>query len=188
MPRTLGKHKRFIPAPAGNGFEDLLQQASAFGSSPRLRGTGHLQDPQRPSHRFILAPAGNGRSIPSSASCCTGSSPRLRGTVHAVISVVVVDAVHPRACGERSSLVSCRAISSGSSPRLRGTAVAVLRPGCWSRFIPAPAGNGHSHAVQHRQLAVHPRACGERCERNTSNCSKPGSSPRLRGTGRNGCS
>ena len=50
----------------------------------------------------------------------------------------------------------------GSSPRLRGTDDNINDGQIITRFIPAPAGNGHLMAFDATITPVHPRACGER--------------------------
>ena len=55
-----------------------------------------------------------------------------------------------------------KAKHDGSSPRLRGTDRTVPDVTDRSRFIPAPAGNGLSAIRGSDEVAVHPRACGER--------------------------
>ena len=71
---------------------------------------------------------------------------------------------------------------TGSSPRLRGT------DGCGEkhirllRFIPAPAGNSSKSYGQAPAHPVHPRACGEQFQVDTTQDASYGSSPRLRGT------
>ncbi len=71
-------------------------------------------------------------------------------------------AVHPRACGEREIIIYAHDISHGSSPRLRGTVKDWVGEWIDLRFIPAPAGNGQADISSGANLAVHPRACGER--------------------------
>ena len=136
--------KRFIPAPAGNsrlpGLSRSLQpvhpracgeqkgngrvRRREDGSSPRLRGTDQLPNPPPAFFRFIPAPAGNSLI----------ASPAVRPT-----------SVHPRACGEQDRLHVCSGDPCGSSPRLRGTAGYQETALRCLRFIPAPAGNSHSH-------------------------------------------
>ena len=117
---------RFIPAPAGNSClsAKIRSRILAYGSSPRLRGTGDiiLSDPKL--RRFIPAPAGN-RSWESGAG---GFS-----------------AVHPRACGEQIWSQRSQSHCPGSSPRLRGTGPPARGIPHVKRFIPAPAGN-RTHA------------------------------------------
>ena len=132
---------RFIPARAGNGFiranEDSTTAVhpracgerfsastlglSAYGSSPRVRGTDPLLSPASVLMRFIPARAGNGGPNPNA------SSPI---------------AVHPRACGERWPRHQGSWLHGGSSPRVRGTGVAPFWEHVQQRFIPARAGNG----------------------------------------------
>ena len=137
-----GTPERFIPAPAGTGFERMVR-------------VGKL--------RFIPAPAGNGGNPDDTGCARVGSSPRLRGTARSAPSPRPRGPVHPRACGERLFTEAVAPARRGSSPRLRGTgcnprrqkaSLAVHPRACGERsrdlrrmqaedrFIPAPAGNG----------------------------------------------
>ena len=174
--------RRFIPACAGNGsfsgpwrrssavhprvcgerLTDAPSRASAFGSSPRVRGTetgAHVPDRVQ---RFIPACAGNGR--------------RRSGRT-------VARSVHPRVCGERLKKESLGAAAHGSSPRVRGTVWDCRELVADERFIPACAGNGSRTSAPVRWLAVHPRVCGERVASGGAAGFFTGSSPRVRGTG-----
>ena len=115
-----------------------------------------------------------------------GSSPRLRGTpltpfrelfwfrfipapagnARPSTGAMQCWTVHPRACGER----------------IRRRLGDVTYP----RFIPAPAGNAFRRAMSVSFEAVHPRACGERAFVKPPIGAIRGSSPRLRGTQREG--
>ena len=90
--------------------------------------------------------------------------------------------VHPRACGEHDADAAGDVIGCGSSPRVRGTRRFPKRTNCGSRFIPARAGNTGRHDDRRRELAVHPRACGEHLEIGLGVTRTGGSSPRVRGT------
>ena len=111
--------------------------------------------------RFIPAPAGN-------------TSQRIR--------IPLSSPVHPRACGEHALKKDADAYEGGSSPRLRGTP-GIISPGeCWTRFIPAPAGNTAAMTTLPAESSVHPRACGEHFCSASRSWLESGSSPRLRGT------
>ena len=173
---------RFIPACAGNGVrrrrgpgarpvhprvcgERTVTSSDSMenvGSSPRVRGTAASRTGPSPQTRFIPACAGNGR----------GHSRHSQGP-----------SVHPRVCGERSSIAPPASWYAGSSPRVRGTARSPDAHPRASRFIPACAGNGGREAVVPRELAVHPRVCGERIFSPLAISVAVGSSPRVRGTG-----
>ena len=174
---------RFIPARAGNGAEQPTtgfqvavhprargerETASGIarrlaGSSPRARGTGQPRPPVGGDGRFIPARAGNGAPPPR----------RRRPTP-----------VHPRARGERQGAETRGDVKAGSSPRARGTVAAPPRRRARrGRFIPARAGNGGLADVTAAAPAVHPRARGERAERQRRLPQPDGSSPRARGTG-----
>ena len=73
---------------------------------------------------------------------------------------------------------------SGSSPRLRGTDLVDRAQLQGPRFIPAPAGNSSIPVGMSTPDTVHPRACGEQISWPGSSPASPGSSPRLRGTGK----
>ena len=174
-------HRRFIPAPAGNGRAASVRrvgvavhpracgererlrnaQEAIGGSSPRLRGTVHPAGWRIAPRRFIPAPAGNGCRT-ASARCPTP--------------------VHPRACGERAGIRHLTFAVVGSSPRLRGTVRSVVGDRVDNRFIPAPAGNGIGELACGPLCPVHPRACGERSVVVRLAKLPAGSSPRLRGT------
>ena len=72
----------------------------------------------------------------------------------------------------------------GSSPRERGTRRLVLAPDVERRFIPARAGNARNEGWRRCQVAVHPRASGERSSSHWRHVRNTGSSPRERGTRR----
>ncbi len=172
---------RFIPAPAGNAdlggalrscfpvhpracgerIARLFGVHPDDGSSPRLRGTRLVLPAPARFRRFIPAPAGN-----ASVSALEQSAA----------------AVHPRACGERAARVLPLPSIPGSSPRLRGTPQGGAGVQSPQRFIPAPAGNAGAQHESGDPGAVHPRACGERCQERFARPAGRGSSPRLRGT------
>ena len=79
-----------------------------------------------------------------------------------------------------------RSRKMGSSPRMRGTPGRPSRYSSAIRIIPAHAGNT---SRSHRLPACwrdHPRACGEHCSRFFKGQFVEGSSPRMRGTHRDG--
>ena len=131
---------RFIPACAGNrqsqpgiwaalpvhprvcGEQSAVRRKRLmrFGSSPRVRGTGHRCLSMPGPVRFIPACAGNSATPPS-------CPPR--------------PAVHPRVCGEQEVSSGHAVGKTGSSPRVRGTVAAPIGHSMFVRFIPACAGN-----------------------------------------------
>ena len=150
------------------------------GSSPRVRGTGKIYPRACRRSRFIPACAGN----------------RATGFPNDIAT-----AVHPRVCGEQWRTVIVNFLMAGSSPRVRGTATKITIKRTSNRFIPACAGNrpapsisirfipacaGNSFGATHRdsKYAVHPRVCGEQANSIIANSKRYGSSPRVRGTGR----
>ena len=131
---------RFIPACAGNSHRspdrshvrpvhprvcgEQLRRGSDVavhpGSSPRVRGTVLVAEPDYSLDRFIPACAGN--RIPVRPD----SRPRT---------------VHPRVCGEQNFTMDQANTIAGSSPRVRGTEHQVQPSTGKVRFIPACAGN-----------------------------------------------
>src|SRR5690606_8235699 len=75
---------------------------------------------------------------------------------------------------------------SGSSPRVRGEGPVPGRPRTLSRFIPACAGRGCRRGGTVPPGSVHPRVCGERRSLPLESFQVSGSSPRVRGEGRDG--
>ena len=152
---------RFIPGACGERWRPEVLRAVTIGSSPRVRGTAPTEPRDPLLDRFIPARAGNG----------------------AVFNVVHLGPpVHPRACGERDAASPSTTTETGSSPRVRGTDIGPDDLGCNQRFIPARAGNGAFRGPSGDQVAVHPRACGERYSQFGALITHCGSSPRVRGT------
>ena len=213
---------RFIPARAGNTSlrptdsprasvhpracgEHVRRRnrlSHAHGSSPRVRGTQHIDFDAGAHPRFIPARAGNTRhpapQLPppsvhpracgehltahQHAFIPHGSSPRVRGTPRCPASAAPPPPVHPRACGEHPRLDGGRVGVHGSSPRVRGTPAAERTRRGDHRFIPARAGNTSRRPGRRPARPVHPRACGEHQPAAELECRHVGSSPRVRGT------
>ena len=175
---------RFIPACAGNGtcrfaaryprsvhprvcgeqysVSDPLVWIS--GSSPRVRGTGACQLADSSASRFIPACAGNSSILTQRQ---------------------ILPSVHPRVCGEQSHVRHRQRVPRGSSPRVRGTESNAGGLDSPRRFIPACAGNSSWFCRKGTDTPVHPRVCGEQGRHTIPSGRKRGSSPRVRGTGRN---
>ncbi len=173
--------RRFIPACAGNTSllkteADLVSVhprvcgehrqsgpigASGCGSSPRVRGTPAQRQTRVHPYRFIPACAGN---------TCRPQQPCMRRSVH------------PRVCGEHFCSRRRKRFSVGSSPRVRGTLCSEIYTSRTPRFIPACAGNTIPGCFAHRDIAVHPRVCGEHRRDGGERVVVAGSSPRVRGT------
>src|SRR5690625_1936647 len=117
-----------------------MELKSAFGSSPRVRGTRLPRPALLFAHRFIPAGAGN-----------------TAARSYAVSTIPV----HPRGCGEHDCHHIDHLNISGSSPRVRGTLMRRLQVFPLPRFIPAGAGNTATPAQSAPAAAVHPRGCGE---------------------------
>ena len=175
---------RFIPACAGNtpGSPGLAGPESAYGSSPRARGTRLLLYLRVCQERFIPACAGNTLLFRSIFQRIIGSSPRARGTQKSMAESQGTGTVHPRVRGERGSLGHGWTYVVGSSPRARGTHGSRDRSDRCQRFIPACAGNTRLAACRRSARSVHPRVRGEHASTLDPRPDPPGSSPRARGT------
>ena len=151
---------RFIPACAGNttcygGRLNVspvhprvcgehvslgIDVAATDGSSPRVRGTRHIQRIHKQRLRFIPACAGNTSVYRAAAAATT---------------------VHPRVCGEHGIARDSEVAIAGSSPRVRGTPPLYQSRTHAHRFIPACAGNTICRVHYALYVTVHPRVCGE---------------------------
>ena len=135
------------------------------GSSPRVRGTRAQGAHGEQRHGIIPACAGNTHANPG-PNGGTGD--------------------HPRVCGEHSTRPMKLALSMGSSPRVRGTRRRASSALPWAGIIPACAGNTEDPAWTTAQRRDHPRVCGEHAVCPPMRPRTLGSSPRVRGTLRQG--
>ncbi len=172
---------RFIPAGAGNtpargrqsrqksvhprGRGEHSAKAPCanlpYGSSPRARGTLRAQNERLLHERFMPAGAGNTRRA------CRQGRP---------------GAVHPRGRGEHDQVLPMYRKDAGSSPRARGTPHRGVYLRGLRRFVPAGAGNTTPCRTPQSRRPVHPRGRGEHAIISSPPRSRPGSSPRARGT------
>ena len=183
------------------------QLVRAFaGSSPRVRGTQHQLALLDLVLRFIPACAGNATSRPrpcatwpvhprvcgersfhlSGIAITTGSSPRVRGTLDTSLEAVCPRRFIPACAGNAHSAGRRQPRPGGSSPRVRGTRFGMAKTPFLHRFIPACAGNARRRCRTSTTSTVHPRVCGERSTTTGRATRKSGSSPRVRGTHRQG--
>ena len=131
------------------------------GSSPPTRGTLIIVVGFRKIRRFIPAHAGNTMTF-------WGVRRRLP--------------VHPRPRGEHLRSRKNSPLLFGSSPPTRGTPAGKYNPICWTRFIPAHAGNTTITILITIPCSVHPRPRGEHPIIDTRAYRPSGSSPPTRGT------
>ena len=134
---------------------------TAYGSSPRMRGT----------HNLAVDGVQNIGIIPAHA-----------GNTDRIADYLGQYGDHPRACGEHIATSAVVTTVLGSSPRMRGTPEFFARLSNVLGIIPAHAGNTGGYNIQCLHLRDHPRACGEHTHRVTMNIGGRGSSPRMRGT------
>ena len=158
--RAVLRSSRIIPAYAGNTSYRLKYHVAfwdhprvcgehfvlcgpwcfVLGSSPRMRGTRHLDRGRRRRAGIIPAYAGNTHTLPFSPSCHRD---------------------HPRVCGEHAFLTRAFVVTSGSSPRMRGTRSTNTCRNSTAGIIPAYAGNTPCPRARSPQTRDHPRVCGE---------------------------
>ena len=180
-PRVRGSllGRRFLAAPAGLTALVGPAVSPTRGSSPRARGAGRPEDPDRAVVRFIPATAGADRPALRSADSAPGSSPRVRGALNSVFqrhshkwsnpacsgnprpgrTSTAPTPAPPCVCGGVFLIISTPAASHGSSPLLRGIYSARRSPVLERRFIPAMAGAPGPlqwHRLQGRFIPVAP--------------------------------
>ena len=157
--------RRFIPARAGNTEQTYLTgSVDTVGSSPRGRGTlsEHAICILLAMRRFIPARAGNTALLPL-AQMLSAVHPRAGGEHGlAIHEALVGGGSSPRGRGTRGwRPVAAWGPTYGSSPRGRGTLPNIGFPCFCTRFIPARAGNTDGVETFHFSSTVHPRAGGE---------------------------
>ena len=140
-------------------------QGRHWGSSPRMRGTHH----HRRHHRFRW-----------------GIIPAYAGNTHATLASPSGLGDHPRVCGEHALFAIANAAPLGSSPRMRGTQGGRVHFIDFVGIIPAYAGNTGRIDEREGGLRDHPRVCGEHKGVITMEYLGTGSSPRMRGTPKEG--
>ena len=114
--------------------------------------------------------------------CLTRIIPAHAGNTESTHAATPKSWDHPRACGEHNHIVYIQAVDRGSSPRMRGTREYQSVPEDIDGIIPAHAGNTRAGTGCPGWPGDHPRACGEHLFVAWTECSCPGSSPRMRGT------
>ena len=128
------------PRACGEHIATVAVVGTAWGSSPRLRGTPGAVRPACIRRGIIPALAGN--------------------TVDGVLRLGTAGD-HPRACGEHCDRQRVAARDAGSSPRLRGTRASHEHQRFRRGIIPALAGNTGQNMIDDDREGDHPRACGE---------------------------
>ncbi len=149
-PRVCGEQR--FPPPSGPG---------AWGSPPRVRGTGFISALLRANLRITPACAGN------------------RTTKN--LEKYAKD--HPRVCGEQVEIKRPCGKPRGSPPRVRGTEEPDASKNIENRITPACAGNSSYCRYSRGGGEDHPRVCGEQCWGLRWVERMGGSPPRVRGTG-----
>ena len=151
------------PRSRGEHVDALVRGSRTSGSSPLARGTlaEALQVPI--TWRLIPARAGNTPLSRASSVACSA---------------------HPRSRGEHLPTRTVLGGTAGSSPLARGTLRNIMRHPCFSRLIPARAGNTMASISSAGTPAAHPRSRGEHTDSRLPHPVAAGSSPLARGTPR----
>ena len=144
------------------GEEPLLifARAAVIGSPPRVRGRGRSH--HRLCRRARITPA------------CAGK--RIYGPV-----VPARTKDHPRVCGEEPGQPRHRVYRKGSPPRVRGRAIPLWGNPPIRRITPACAGKSLCGLKSAACGQDHPRVCGEEVSQASTEVSRTGSPPRVRG-------
>ena len=142
-----------------NGCVSFLRHFR-FGSSPRMRGK--RQTRMHMASRPRIIPAHAGQTYVTSDGNNNGPD-------------------HPRACGANSLPMTFIIDRNGSSPRMRGKLGHVHDRAGEARIIPAHAGQTFRRSASCTRWPDHPRACGANACATSSDISRSGSSPRMRG-------
>ena len=156
-----GRHRRFIPACAGN-TSNASSGVSNRSVHPRV--------------------CGEHEGLGQRAGAVDGSSPRVRGTRVGPAERVERSRFIPACAGNTRVNLTNFSSNVGSSPRVRGTPIIASPPTARRRFIPACAGNTQRGRISRARRTVHPRVCGEHLRDPFIFNETNGSSPRVRGT------
>ena len=89
---------------------------------------------------------------------------------------------HPHVCGEHLDWFKGIVDAVGSSPRMRGTQSHGKGETLPEGLIPTYAGNTNETGTAPGRQWAHPHVCGEHTASKTPQCTRVGSSPRMRGT------
>ena len=121
-------------------------------------------------------------SYPSAIRLPSGIIPAYAGNTLIIRCISTLSRDHPRVCGEHTTEPACGRWSTGSSPRMRGTRAFCKNVGIKPGIIPAYAGNTSRNSSTCSPARDHPRVCGEHAIVAARPRTRPGSSPRMRGT------
>ena len=95
---------------------------------------------------------------------------------------------HPRLCGEKRPWLSVATLPPGSPPPMRGKEERESASKLAGGITPAYAGKSTSDIGEIGESGDHPRLCGEKNNRPTSEADRQGSPPPMRGKGGSGFS
>ncbi len=110
-----------------------------------------------------------------------GSPPHVRGKVNLRLTVCGLNWDHPRMCGEKGAQRTAEVVSLGSPPHVRGKEFSPAAEYWGIRITPACAGKSRQTGGRNQTVQDHPRMCGEKAVIRSSQLSKRGSPPHVRG-------
>ena len=142
--RCISMLSRDHPRVCGEHADCNCSAASLAGSSPRMRGTPHVQ---------------------LDIKLCRGIIPAYAGNTGAAVNGLKQLGDHPRVCGEHFVVYFSAQWVTGSSPRMRGTHSSAYRFPPDLGIIPAYAGNTANSWLTADMFGDHPRVCGEHTKR-----------------------
>ena len=128
------------PRGCGEHHSRKTRRKAFRGSSPRMRGTHHVETVDIGGLGIIPADAGN---------TWHANTPNMQAPDH------------PRGCGEHQATTAEAMANQGSSPRMRGTHILPGGANNGTRIIPADAGNTRVCWQRPGLCEDHPRGCGE---------------------------
>ena len=159
--RKCRDHPRGCGAHTARAFIDYL----ITGSSPRVRGSHHGDHKKKNGYGIIPAGAGLTFSAPRSSR---------------------ISRDHPRGCGAHSPGRMANRSALGSSPRVRGSPRRPVEHRRERGIIPAGAGLTPRSGEKRSTCRDHPRGCGAHGNGMKAKTLKAGSSPRVRGSPKDG--
>ena len=115
-----------------------------------------------------------------------GSSPRVRGLTTGASPAPAPCRDHPRGCGAHTPMRLLRTYFVGSSPRVRGSLYFSIGLRYFRGIIPAGAGLTGFSCGKSSSPGDHPRGCGAHENLACTATFDEGSSPRVRGSQRQG--
>ena len=152
---------RVDPRVCGGAIRSAVLRSETPGRSPRVRGSHGLR-------------SGKGQ--------LRGSIPACAGEPSRGCPTLTYSGVDPRVCGGARGMGGGIQSASGRSPRVRGSRPKGEVDAAFSGSIPACAGEPDGGSVIHASKGVDPRVCGGATLVTITRRTRPGRSPRVRGS------